>query len=322
MRFGILRLALLVAFLIPQLSFAQEASPEQRRAAREAYSRGQALYREGRYQDSVAAFEEAYALIPNPVVLLGIAESRQRAGDIAGTIEALERYLAERPDAPDRADVEARLQSLRATPAMLAIRSEPSGATILVDGQERGVTPAELEVAAGTHTVTLTADGHEALEHEVEAVVGSRHELDLTLSELPVPSGEEAEIDGEGAGIPEAEAERSEDAASDDEGPSAAVWVATSLAAVSLVGGTVLGFMSLSREAEFDDEPRETTADQGERFALFADVLFGLATVSAITAVVLFLTDGDDEAEGASASLRVAPVLTPRAGGVTAELRF
>lgn len=323
MRFGLVRLALLGALLVPQLSSAQEASPEQRRAAREAYGRGQALYREGRYEESVAAFEEAYSLIPNPVVLLALAESRERAGDLAGTIEALERYLAERPDAPDRADVEARLQRLRATPATLVVRSEPPGATILVDGQERGTTPAELEVPAGRHTVTLTAEGREPLEQEVEAVVGARHELEVALPESLESAGDEGdEVFGAGDGIPEAEPAASEGDAGGDEGPSAAVWVTTGLAAASLVGGTVLGFMSLSREAEFDDDPREKTADQGERFALFADVLFGLAAVSAITAVVLFLTDGDDEDEPASASLRVAPVVSPRAGGVTAELRF
>ena len=86
--------------------------------------------------------------------------------------------------------------------------------------------------------------------------------------------------------------------------------------------------MALSKEADFDDEPSEGTADDGERFALFADVLFGVAAVSAITAVVLFLTDkaadddDDEEEDEASATLRVAPVITPRSGGVTAEVRF
>ncbi len=324
MRSAIVPVALSLALLIPRPSLAQstpEPTDEQRQAAREAYSRGQALYREGRYEDSVAAFEEAYSLIPNPVVLLGIAQSRRGAGDIAGAIEALERYLAERPSAPDRADIEARLEQLRAMPGTLVVRTEPSGATLLVDGEERGVTPAELELAPGSHRVALTAEGHAAQEQTIELAPGGRQELALTLAEQTVASGGEG-LEGEGAPIPEAEVDAPEAAASAAEGPSGAVWATSGLAAASLIGGTVLGFMSLSREAEFDDDPREKTADQGERFALFADVLFGLAAVSAITAVVLFLTDEDDDTQDANATLRVAPVLAPRAGGVTAELRF
>jgi tetratricopeptide (TPR) repeat protein len=76
---------------------------EQRTAAREAYGRGQAAFQSGEYETAEAAFREAYEAVPNPIVLVSIAESQERLGNLPGSVETLERYLAERADAPDRA---------------------------------------------------------------------------------------------------------------------------------------------------------------------------------------------------------------------------
>ncbi len=305
------------------VSAQSEPSDETRAAARAAYARGQELHRAGQYAESEAAFLEAYELIPNPVVLLGVAEARERAENAVGTVEVLERYLNERTDAPDRADVEARIARLRELPATLVIASEPSGAQVSLNGSATGqTTPTEIEVPAGTHTLAFSVDGHDDAERTVEAPFGTRTEVSVTMAETAEPEQIEP------VGDPIEETPESEGSEEDDdaEGPSAGVWVTTGLAAASLIGGTVLGFMALSREADFDDAPDEDTADEGERFALFADVLFGVAAVSAITAVVLFLTDkaaeDDEEEEEESASLQVAPVFSPSSAGVNAEVRF
>ena len=302
-----------------------EVTDEQRQQAREAYGRGQSEFDAGNFQASEAAFSEAYSLIPNPVVLIGLAEARERQGNIVGTIEALEIYLRDRADAPDRATVEARLADLRARPATLVVSSVPAGASITVDGDDSGqTTPAELSVAPGEHTLSFSAEGREDATEAVTAVPGGRHEIAATLAEAPVE-----QLDGVGDGIDEAEGEGDGDADEADEGPGAAVWATSAIAAGALVGGTVLGFLALSQEAEFDDEPTEDRADKGERFALFADVLFGVAAVGAITALVLFLSDSaddEDEDEGgtdeATTQLQVAPVVGPRGGGVQARLQF
>lgn len=317
---------LFLVLLGTSLAAAQDApSDETRAAAREAYARGQELHRAGQYAESETAFFRAYELIPNPVVLLGIAEARERSGNAPGTVEILERYLSERADAPDRADVEARIARLRELPATLVITSEPSGARVTLNGSETGqTTPTEIEVPAGTHTLAFAHEGHDDAERSVEAPFGTRTEVSVTLVETVEPE----QMEPVGDPIPETPETEGPTEGDEDEGPSAGVWVTTGLAAASLVGGTVLGFMALSREADFDDAPDEDTADEGERFALFADVLFGVAAVSAITAIVLFLTDkaaeDDDEEEDdeASASVMVAPAFTPRSASVNAEVRF
>ena len=93
----------LVLTVAPATLQAQQPNAQTRNAARDAYGRGQTAFREGRFEEAEAAFTEAFTHIPNPVVLLGVAESRERLGNVPGAIQTLEQYLVLRPDAPDAA---------------------------------------------------------------------------------------------------------------------------------------------------------------------------------------------------------------------------
>ncbi len=181
------------------------------------------------------------------------------------------------------------------------------------------VTPASLETSAGPHTVTVQHEGFEPGEETITTVFATRHELTVSMVSL-VPES----LEGDGEPLDDVPLVEEEEEADEDEGPSAAVWATSGIAAASLVTGTVLGFLALSRESEFDDMPDSDTADQGERFALFADVAFGIAAVSAITAIVIFLTadEDEDEDEDAGVTARVAPVVGNRSGGISAVVEF
>ncbi|MBO6934034.1 MAG: PEGA domain-containing protein [Deltaproteobacteria bacterium] len=305
---------------------AAEMSPEQARAAaREAYGEGQALFREGKHEESEAAFMRAYAIIPNPVVLLGVAEARQAQGNLQGAVEALETYLATREDAPDAEAVQAKIDEMKTAPATLVISSTPAGAAIVIDGEDTGeVTPAEIEVESGTHVVALTLEGREPAEQRVEAGFATRPEVALELAEIVAP---EPTLEGDGEGLPEAGVDELDDVDEDDDGPGTAVWALSAVAAAGLVGGTVLGFLALTEESEFDDTPTESGADKGERYALFADVAFGLAAVAGISAIVIFLTaddDDDDEEEESEdgATAVFYPVASPTGAGLVGEVTF
>lgn len=317
--------ALALVTVAPSRVEAQQPNAQTRNAARDAYGRGQTLFREGRFAEAEAAFNEAFALIPNPVVLLGVAESRERLGNVTGAIQSLEQYLVLRPDAPDAASIQGRLTTLRATPGTLSVTSTPEGASIALDGTDTGaVTPAELPAPPGEHTIALSLEGYEASTATATVPPGGRAEASAELVALPEP---EPVVEPTPPATEPVEPEPTPPATPTEEGPSAALWVTSGVAAAALVGGTVLGFMALSREAEFDDEPTVGRADDGERFALFADVLFGVAGAAAITAIVLFLTsdDGDDDAGGeedSTTALTISPSLGRRGGGVSAQLQF
>lgn len=64
---------------------------------------------------------------------------------------------------------------------MLVLESKPVGATIFVDGDRRGQTPARLELSPGRHVVELRAPGYGATRRALDTVSGVEQELMLHL---------------------------------------------------------------------------------------------------------------------------------------------
>jgi PEGA domain len=73
----------------------------------------------------------------------------------------------------------------------LNLTTEPSNATVLVDGQPRGETPLRLEsLEAGPHTLTLTKDGYAPASQAFEVSSGQAASLAVQLQPLtPAPAG-------------------------------------------------------------------------------------------------------------------------------------
>ena len=301
--------------LVPTTLARAQVSEAQRQEARTAYAQGQSLFQEGKYEEARAVFQGTYDLVPNPIVLLSMAECDVRLGHIEEAVNALERYLAERPDAADRPDVEKKIADLKAMPTTLVVKSTPAGAAILLDGKDTGqVTPAELMVERGEHTVEASLKGHDVASSTLTAKLGSHQEVELVLPALPPPPPPKPV----------------------EEPPTTALWVCGIVGGVGLVSGTVLGILALGERSDFDAHPTASGADRGERLALFADVSFGVATMAVVTGAVMLLTsDSEDDADadkpaadksGARApthpAFSVAPVVGRERAGVVARVAF
>lgn len=279
--------------------------------ADQAYRLGVQMFEAGRYQSAEQAWLRAYALGQDAKLLVAVADARQRRDDVPGAVAMLERYLEERPQAPDRISVETRIATLRRSPARLIIQSEDHGHAILLDGTPTGdETPATLQVEPGTHTVMVVADGRRVGEQTVRVAYGEVRTLEFT-----------SETSREAIGDQEDEAELRAELAKqrEDRTIRRAVIATGSISAAALATGTVLGLVALRNERSYEDEPTARGADQGERMALFADVSFGLAALSAITAFTLFMTHKNKRStERATARLEIET----RGTGATATLRF
>lgn len=290
-----------------------EPTPEQRDRAREAYARGQALFDQGKFAEAEAAFAEAYALVPNPLVLLSTAECETRLGKLDDAYVAFERYLRDRPDAPDRADVERKAAELLSLPATLVLSSEPAGALIKLDGKEMGArTPAEIKASRGPHTLELTLPSYEVASESVQARIGARHELHAVLKTVPVPP--QAPPPANLKLTPEAHAS-----------PTTALWITSIVGAAGLVTGTVLGFIVLAERSDYDAKPSEASAKRGERLALFTDVAFGMGAMALVTGAVLYFTADDPEASATperAVSLSLSPSASAHGAGFSARGRF
>jgi len=273
--------------------------------AREHYDHAKVLFDEGKFSEALVEFQAAYDARPHPIVLLSLAECLERLERWGESADKLDLYLRASPDAHDRAEVEGRITRLRAHPARLHVVSEPSGASIRVDGEDSGkTTPADVEVGAGEHDLAVSLEGYDDASEHVTVEGAEAREVSVTLTEAPA--------------APPPEGGTTEDDEDEGGGSSSAVWIFGGITGVALVGGTVLGFLALSDQSEFDDNPTREVKDRGERMALFADIGFGLALAAGVTTIILALSGGDDEAEApaAEARLRLGPMLSGDGGGL------
>lgn len=79
--------------------------------ARELYENGSILYEEGRYEDAIAAWEEAYRLSGRPLLLFNMANAQERLARYDEAMTLLQRYRAYAP-AEERETLDRRIRNL------------------------------------------------------------------------------------------------------------------------------------------------------------------------------------------------------------------
>jgi hypothetical protein len=70
---------------------------------------------------------------------------------------------------------------------VLRVRSEPPGATVAIDGTERGAAPLELRRFTGTYRIRLQLPGYREALRQVTVVEGQPAELVVSLDPIPAP---------------------------------------------------------------------------------------------------------------------------------------
>ncbi|HSU40871.1 MAG TPA: hypothetical protein VLJ38_14930 [Polyangiaceae bacterium] len=163
---------------------ASEPTPEQVRAAAEAFDLGRQSYKDGRFAEAAEQFERADASAPNATALELAIRARDKAGDLdrAGTLASLalslypndENISKIAPDVIERAGSE--LYELTVT------CSEPCEIT---DGNKvvhgSAATRRTLFLSAGTHNLRAGFGEGRALSKPVEAMPGSSGVVEFSL---------------------------------------------------------------------------------------------------------------------------------------------
>lgn len=127
-----LLVALLAAHLLcsagPAVAKPDQPSAADDAKARSLFKQGDAAYAEGRYEDALGAFEEAYRLSHRPRLMFNIGNALERLGKLSEAADALEKYL---PHAkPTERDVlSKRVQNLRK-------RAAPTSKVVLEEEEE------------------------------------------------------------------------------------------------------------------------------------------------------------------------------------------
>jgi hypothetical protein len=315
---------------------AAKAPPDKktRDAARKAYGEGEKAYAANDFAGAYASFSKALGLIPTPAAEYWVAKSLDQQGKTDDAIKAYETLLAD-PNVghlgdEKLTDAQTRVASLKAGQVgEVTVSSAALGAQLSVDGvTQPGLLPIVLKLAPGPHKLTLTAQGFEAKDIDLDVKAGAKldQKIDLVQHAAPPPEPPPVPEVAPVAPPPPPPAEKHS---------KVPAYVTLGIATGGAIMGTIFGVQALQSKSDFDSKPTTKSADDTERNALIADMAFGVAVTLGVTGIVL-LTSSDDtsSAPGKAAKLhlplhppqkatfRVTPYLGRESGGAAARITF
>lgn len=273
------------------------AVPAVAQDARELFQQGEAAYQTGDYAEAAALWERAYAMDARPLLQHNLAQAYERLGQLDRAAAAYQVYIdASAPDDPRAVTARARLASLRERLGNTGIllTGGPEGATILIDGQDRGRLPHPdpLRLEPGSHQIVVRLHGYTDFTSVVAVSAGQAAEVPVSMQ---AGQSGTARVTGGGGGI-------------------SMVGLAIALGgAAVLVGGGVTGGLAL---AAADGAPAAEggEADDARTLALVTDILIPTGAAIAVAGVVLMFVLDDG---GSSDRARVVPVFGPDYAGVS-----
>ncbi len=299
------------------------------------YADGEKKYKAGDFAGALASFQGAEAVKPAPQAERYIGLCHDNLGHYADAVSFYEKFLAAVPPKMTKEgdEIKARVATIKAMPGKIHFETTPAGASILVDGKQMGVTPADLDLTPGKHIVKLELAGYLPIDRDLDVSYGGKQDV---KSEMQAKPAEPPPPPPVAANPPPSDkpAEPAKPPEPPKEKPSKIPAFITGGLAVAAVGvGTVFGILALGKQSDFKSSPNADTADTGENFALVADMSFGIAITLGVTSLVLFLTNDDEPAKAATTvpvkkasnpwkNFSLAPIVTTHGGGAGASFRF
>jgi tetratricopeptide (TPR) repeat protein len=294
-------------------------SDADKQRALDKYNRGVEAFGQKRYKDAADLFLEADAIASSASFAYNISLAYEQLGDSATSLKWSREYLRRKPDTPDRAEVEERIRSHEKKlqdrgVQQVTVRSDPAGATVVVDDVPRGVTPWTGELTPGNHKVLIQQRGFH--DNETQFFLAAERAMDVELKLLvaaDVPAAAPV------APAPTAPATGTQPATpAPDSGPQGFAkvkpWTWASLglgvgcfaAAIGFEAGRA-GAESDARDATTQVEAQEHI-DSAEGSQLGARIFLGIGAAATVAGGVLLTLDlmGDDEGGDGATQARAA----------------
>jgi hypothetical protein len=245
------------------------------------FKRGLQLFDDGDYTLALVEFERAYQLAPNYRALYNIGLVDVQLGRYADASRTFEQYLHDGGDGvpePRKAEVTKTLGELKLRTATVELSTNAPNAEVTLDGKplETARLRGPMLIDAGEHTLRATATGFQA-SYRTMTLAGADH-VTVRLQLVPVPVIVQHE----------APAERGR----------TLFWPGLVATGAFAAGAIVSGVITLNAHAswsQLDDSPNpnasqlKSDATQVNSAALAADILTGLAVISAGTSLYLSL---------------------------------
>ena len=274
-------------------------SAADKKKAGAAFKKGKELFDKSQWKEARDEFKQAEEIIPAGAAEFYIARCSEELGESSEAASWYDKAISSGKLKPElETDAKARLSALKTKPAKVTVSSDPSGASIWLDGKDTGKkTPSDIDVPPGTHKISLQAAGKKQSDQDVEVAAFTGATVNAKLEDAPTAVAEDpfAKKDPNPPVTPATTtATTSTTVASDTGGKRDMTWVyITGAGAIIGLGvGTAFGLKALSDKKDYDANPTRDTRDKGTRDALIADMGFGIGITLAVTSLVLVLSSG------------------------------
>jgi hypothetical protein len=257
--------AVLATVLPPQIAWADSASD-----ADAAISKGIEMRRQGKNEEALELFQNAYRLAPSPRAKTQIALAEQAIGRWADAERDLADAMSQASDpwiARQRTVLTEAMGVIRRHLGALTVKGEPAGAIVELDGDPVGTIPLpERHVTAGEVVVTVRAQGFVSVTRKVTVTPGELAAEVFRLKHI------ESDSAGGGLAMPRASTETpassgpavqlNAQAPNDQPAPPPgadgrlrlAGWITGAAAGLSLAAGTTFLLLSQSKFHSFDND--------------------------------------------------------------------
>lgn len=282
--------------------------------AKALFTSGEKKFKANDFSGALADFEASNAAKADPAAQRYIALSQDNLQQFPEAVASYEKFIAANPPkmTTEVEEAKKRVEAIKAMPGKVHVETTPAGASIVIDGAQQPhdkVTPTDLELPPGKHTLLIGAEGFENTTKEVEVGYGSKQDVKTELAKKeapppPPPAVAEQPPPPTPAPPPPPPEPRSKIPA-----------YVTGAVAIAATGvGVGFGIAALNQSSDFDKNPTTEKADDGENNALVADMMFGIAITFGVTSAVLFLSNDAPASAKASKfkTARSAPPPTPK----------
>jgi tetratricopeptide (TPR) repeat protein len=273
-------------------------------AARIHFEAGTSYYETGDYELALQEFTHSYDLSHRPELQYNLSLTYEKLGDLDAAVEALDRYLKEGPDIPNRETLELRLANLKKR----------------LEQQKQEEAQAQASLAAPAAPVEEPTS--EETNSSQSATQGQPNQAQQAAEATPPPlPNKEAPT----------ESTTSEKDSSDQRilGLPIEAFISYAVAGAGALTVILFGSLAVAEDDSLSDDCLNKAgkgicsagrASTLNTLATVTDIGLGIALIGAITGTVFLLTTGNQPKE--QSGLRVAPFVGTNNVGATAGVRF